>query len=1187
MRLYGLDNLETPVVEKEERGISSFEFTGLKPATEYKLYVEAYDEAGNCVRYPEDNGYETATTAEEKDTEAPQPLYGTISVDDVSPNSITLSWQAATDNKTASSDILYSIKMYKGMSGPSSDWVELVSENGITSYTAENLDPNTIYSFMVTAKDKSNNEVDYNVMVIKTTEEKDTEAPRVSAKAISMTDNTPNSITLSWQAATDNKTDPLNIVYTIKMKKIVDGTSGSWAELESKEGITSYTAENLAPDTSYLFMVTAKDASGNETDYESVVYKTLEEKDIEAPQVSAKAIRMADTTSNSITIAWQAAKDNKTDSQNIVYTIKMKKIVSGTSSDWVEIESKRGIDSYTAKDLAPATFYSFMVSAKDESGNQIDYNSVDVQTAEERDTEAPQVFSKEIRCKDRTPISTFIEWDPATDNKTAQSEIEYSVYKSRIVPGEEEKIELFIDRKKGITSCEVTGLDFLSADYRFYVKAYDSAGNCIEYESKEVFGLELSDCFDIELSSPDIRCTKQTPNSITIEWEPVICKPGWEPSVWEPSPDIKAAMSEVEYCVYKTKVSSSGEKGKEELFIEHLKDTSCEVTGLEPSTQYCFYVEPVAFEVGYQEYKTSECFSTLEEKDTEAPQVSSNEITASNITANSITLSWRAAKDNKTAPSEILYEVYVNKGTSSGGGEKKYSSKGITTCMLTDLEPNTQYCFTVVAKDASGNETEYNSAVFRTAEGKDIESPQVSSRDIRATIASKSITLSWQAATDNKTESAEILYEVYVNKGTSGRGERKYFSKGITKCILPGLEPNTQYRFTVVAKDTSGNEMEYNSAVFRTADGKDTESPQVTSRDIRATNIASKSITLSWQAATDNKTESAEILYEVYVNKGTSGRGERKYSSRGVTTCVLPGLEPNTQYCFTVVAKDMSGNETVYNSAVFRTAEEKDMIAPVVSSNVINATNITTNSITLSWHAATDNKTSSTEILYYVYQGTTCIKSARGITSHVVTGLSPKTRYSFYVEARDNSGNVTRYVTKVVETKDTEAPIATDALPYNPTNLRIVKETNDWLLTDGRSRMLIFATEEDAMNGLKVVKRHTRQCFIGRSNKRSNRKDFIFEYWEGNSGLPVEKLSKSDIIPYDPKKVSARFNAKAGYWEIIEEISGSFTHGMFIADNEADAKAMLSVIKRYSKLCFIGRDNKKSNRKDYIMQYFE
>lgn len=165
--------------------------------------------------------------------------------------------------------------------------------------------------------------------------------------------------------------------------------------------------------------------------------------------------------------------------------------------------------------------------------------------------------------------------------------------------------------------------------------------------------------------------------------------------------------------------------------------------------------------------------------------------------------------------------------------------------------------------------------------------------------------------------------------------------------------------------------------------------------------------------------------------------------------------------------------------------------------------------------------------------------------------------------------------------------ITYDAISYNPANLRIVKETNDWLLTDGRSRMLIFDTEEDAKNGLKVAKRHTRQCFIGRSNRRSNRKDFILSYWEGNSGLPSEPLSKEDKISYNPRNVSVRYDAAAGFWRVVEKLSNNQEHYMFIADNMADALAMLSVTERYSKTCYIGRGNKRSNRKDFIMHYFE
>jgi hypothetical protein len=63
--------------------------------------------------------------------------------------------------------------------------------------------------------------------------------------------------------------------------------------------------------------------------------------------------------------------------------------------------------------------------------------------------------------------------------------------------------------------------------------------------------------------------------------------------------------------------------------------------------------------------------------------------------------------------------------------------------------------------------------------------------------------------------------------------------------------------------------------------------------------------------------------------------------------------------------------------------------------------------------------------------------------------------------------------------------------------LKIVDEGPiGWLLTDGSSRMAIYATREDAEEGLRVAKLYTRQCFIGRDNTRPNRKDYIVEYWK-------------------------------------------------------------------------------------------
>ncbi|WP_271767763.1 M14 family zinc carboxypeptidase [Aquimarina algiphila] len=62
---------------------------------------------------------------------------------------------------------------------------------------------------------------------------------------------------------------------------------------------------------------------------------------------------------------------------------------------------------------------------------------------------------------------------------------------------------------------------------------------------------------------------------------------------------------------------------------------------------------------------------------------------------------------------------------------------------------------------------------------------------------------------------------------------------------------------------------------------------------------------------------------------------------------------------------------------------------------------ITGTTVSLSWNASTDNIAVSG---YEIYQGTTLITTVTG-TSHVVSGLSPNTAYTFSVKARDAAGN--------------------------------------------------------------------------------------------------------------------------------------------------------------------------------------
>ena len=156
-----------------------------------------------------------------------------------------------------------------------------------------------------------------------------------------------------------------------------------------------------------------------------------------------------------------------------------------------------------------------------------------------------------------------------------------------------------------------------------------------------------------------------------------------------------------------------------------------------------------------------------------------------------------------------------------------------------------------------------------------------------------------------------------------------------------------------------------------------------------------------------------------------------------------------------------------------------------------------------------------------------------------------------------------------------------DCLPYNPRNLRIVNEgANGWLLTDGSSRMLMLDSRADAGKAFALARRHTAHCFIGRDNRRPNRKDFILDYWTGVSGLPTSVSRGEDCIPYNAGTLQIT-NEGASGWLLTDGSSRMAT-----LDNRADAEQAQGVASGFSRQCFIGRDNNRPNRKDYIVHYW-
>jgi hypothetical protein len=158
--------------------------------------------------------------------------------------------------------------------------------------------------------------------------------------------------------------------------------------------------------------------------------------------------------------------------------------------------------------------------------------------------------------------------------------------------------------------------------------------------------------------------------------------------------------------------------------------------------------------------------------------------------------------------------------------------------------------------------------------------------------------------------------------------------------------------------------------------------------------------------------------------------------------------------------------------------------------------------------------------------------------------------------------------------------VGADCLTYNPADLRIVDEgAAGWLLTDGRSRMLMLDNHADATKALALARRHTRRCFIGRNNTRPNRRDYIVTSWGGRSGITTS-LGTEDLIPYTPASLRIVDEGSRG-WLLTDGRSR-----MLMLDNQADARAALALAKQHRAQGFIGRNNTRPDRKRYIVQYW-
>lgn len=270
----------------------------------------------------------------------------------------------------------------------------------------------------------------------------------------------------------------------------------------------------------------------------------------------------------------------------------------------------------------------------------------------------------------------------------------------------------------------------------------------------------------------------------------------------------------------------------------------------------------------------------------------------------SLKVQWESNTNDSTA---IGHYVYF--GTSLDDLKKVADIKSTNSYVASGLDNSKKYFIRVTAYNARGKESEPTNLAIAQPTDLVTTSPIANLKNIKATTSS--ITLSW-SQTDNPDFVGNVVgYDVrYSNKPIDGSNwfqadtltsdNIRTDAKGAQSLEVSKLTPGSHYWFAVKTLDQFGQE----SAISNIVEGKTLDlSPP--SKPINVTyNRNGKTLDISWEMGADYDLAGYEILYRTADNVLRSVYVGLNHSYN------VDFLSSDTLYSFTVVALDNSGNQS-------------------------------------------------------------------------------------------------------------------------------------------------------------------------------------------------------------------------------------------------------------------------------------
>ena len=539
--------------------------------------------------------------------------------------------------------------------------------------------------------------------------------------------------------------------------------------------------------------------------------------------------------------------------------------------------------------------------------------------------------------------------------------------------------------------------------------------------------------------------------------------------------------------------------------------------------------------------------------DTIAPSTPTN-LMVSNTTQTSVDLTWTASTDNIAVAGYAVFNGATQVGTSSN-----------TNYTVTGLSASTSYSFTVKAYDAasniSSNSTNVSVTTISGGTGNGIATELLISEYIEGSSNNKALEIA------NFTGATIDLSAYSLKKATNGAGT---FSTTLT---LNGTLANGQVY--VVGHSSA------------------------TAAILNVANITDSGV-LSFNGNDAIGLFKNNVLIDLIGNASSSANFAQNITLQRQSSV----SSPNTSYTvsewnsFATDTFSGLGNHSIDGGTV------TDSTAPAAPANLA-ASNITQNSVDLSWSASTDNVAVTG---YDVYQNGVKITSVT-TTSYTVSGLTDETAYNYSITALDAAANVSTASNTVYITTLPAPDTTTPSVPSNLASTNVTQTSVDlnWSASTDNVAVTGYDVYQDALivasvsstsysvtnltagtsYNFSVIAKDAAGNFSNNSNTlnittqaapgNGTTSDLLIsEYVEGSSNNKAIEIgnftgNSIDLSAYSLKKATNG----AGTFSDVLSLSGTLANGqVYVIANTSASAAILNVanLTNATVLSFNGND---------------